>query len=353
MRTSTTSAEPRFPAETSPTASDVCWRRLRWWFGLACSLLAGCQTPQPGPELVRRSEPLLGTFVTITVYGENRERLNAAVSAAFEEFRRIDGLMSIHRADSELSQVNARASVEPVVLSADLWRVIAEAQDIAEQTEGSFDITIRPLADLWGFIWKEYRLPTDEQLKAALPRVNYRLVELDAEKRTVHFLKTDVSIDLGGIAKGYAVDCAIEKLRSIGVTNAMVKAGGDLRVIGVPPGKTNWIVQLEDPGKEGHRIKIPLRNAALSTSGNYENYFEMDGVRYSHILNPRTGRPVQGIAACTVIAPTCIESDAMATACFVYGVENSQAKFGARFPMRFTLTPTNPSSDLWPVRETT
>ena len=259
--------------------------------------------------------------------------------------------MSIHRADSELSQVNARASVEPVVLSGDLWRVIAKAQDIAEQTEGSFDITIRPLADLWGFIWKEYRLPTDERLKAVLPRVNYRLVELDPEKRTVHFLAAGVSLDLGGIAKGYAVDCAIGKLRSIDVTNAMVKAGGDLRVIGAPPGKTNWIVQLEDPGKEGHRIKIPLRDAALSTSGNYENYFEIDGVRYSHILNPRTGRPVQGIAACTVIAPTCTESDAMATACFVYGVGKSLAKFGARFPMQFTLMPTNGAQEVWSIRK--
>src|SRR6266496_1853941 len=196
MTTSTTSAARRFPAETSPRASGVCWRRLRWWFGLTCWLLAACQTPQPGLELVRRSEPLLGTFVTITVYGETRAWLNAAVSAAFAEFRRIDSLMSIHRADSELSQVNARASVEPVVVSADLWRVIAKAQDIAEQTEGSFDITIRPLADLWGFIWKEYRLPSDEQLKAVLPLVNYRLVELNAEKRTVHFLGAGVSLDL-------------------------------------------------------------------------------------------------------------------------------------------------------------
>src|SRR5438445_8511799 len=190
MTTSTTSAAPRFPAETSPRASGVCSPRFWWWFGLTCSLLAGCKTSQPGPELVHRSEPLLGTFVTITVYGENREWLNAAVSAAFEEFRRIDRLMSIHRADSELSQVNARASVEPVVVSADLFRVIAKAQDIAEQTEGSFDITIRPLADLWAFIWKEYRLPSDEQLKAVQPRVNYRLVQLDAEKRTGHFLAT-------------------------------------------------------------------------------------------------------------------------------------------------------------------
>ena len=259
--------------------------------------------------------------------------------------------MSIHRADSELSRLNARASIGPVVISADLWRVIAKAQEIAGETDGSFDITIRPLADLWGFIWKEYRLPTDAQLKAVLPRVNYRLVQLDAEKRTVHFLATGVSLDLGGIAKGYAVDCAIEKMRSIGFTNAMVKAGGDLRVIGVPPAKTNWIVQLEDPGKAGRRTRIPLRDAALSTSGNYENYFEVDGVRYSHILNPRTGLPVQGIAACTVIAPTCIESDAMATACFVYGVEKSLAKFGARFPTQFTLMPTNGAQEVWSIRK--
>ena len=303
--------------------------------------------------MIRRSEPLLGTFVTIAVYGENRERGNAAISAAFEEFRRIDGLMSLHRADSELTRLNTRAAAEPVVVSHDLFRVISKAQEIARQTDGSFDLTIRPLADLWGFIWKEYRLPTEVELSSALPRVNYRLIQLDSEKRTVHFLTAGVSLDLGGIAKGHAVDCAIEKLRSIGFTNAMVKAGGDLRVIGVPPGKTTWIVQLEDPAKEGRRTKVPLRDAALSTSGNYENYFEMDGVRYGHILNPRTGWPVQGLAACTVIAPTCIDSDAMATACFVYGMEKSLSKFGARFPMRFTLLPANPVQMVWTVRQTT
>jgi len=325
---------------------------LSWWFGLSYSLLAGCRTAPPSHDLVRRSEPLLGTFVTITAYDENHERVNAAVSAVFEEFRRIDSLMSLHRADSELSRLNDRAAAGPVVVSPDLFRVITKAQEIAGQTEGSFDITIRPLADLWGFIWKEYRLPTEAELEAVLARVNYRRVQLDPEQRAVHFLAPGVSLDLGGIAKGYAVDCAIEKLRSLGVTNAMVKAGGDLRVIGAPPGKSNWIVQLEDPRKEGRRSKVWLRDAALSTSGNYENYFEIDGVRYSHILNPGTGWPVQGIAACTVIAPTCMESDAMATAFFVYGVEQSLAKFGARFPMRFMLMPKSLEHDNGSIRQT-
>jgi thiamine biosynthesis lipoprotein len=145
-----------------------------------------------------------------------------------------------------------------------------------------------------------------------------------------------ISIDLGGIGKGVAVDWAMAKLRSLGVTNAMVKAGGDLRVSGTPPGETHWIVQLEDPGKKGQRISIPLRDAALSTSGNYENFFEVNGRRYSHILNPRTGLPVEDIAACTVIAPTCAESDAWGTALFVHGVERSLNQFGQRFAIRFT-----------------
>jgi thiamine biosynthesis lipoprotein ApbE len=325
---------------------------LSWWCGLSLLVLVGCQTPQPGLELIRRSQPLLGTFVTVSVYAGDRDSANQAIDAAFDEFRRVDALMSIHRADSEVSRLNARAAQERVAVSSDLFRVIAKAQEIAEQTEGSFDITIRPLTDLWGFIWKEYRLPSETELQTVLPRVNYRFIELNLQDRTVRFLNPGVTLDLGGIAKGYAVDCAIGKLLLLGVTNAMVKAGGDLRVIGTPPGKSHWIVQLEDPRKEGARIQVPLGNAALSTSGNYENFFEINGQRYSHILNPRTGLPVQSMAACTVIAPTCIESDALATACFVYGAERSIEKFGSRYALRFVLQQHRLDLEDWTVLKT-
>lgn len=244
--------------------------------------------------------------------------------------------MSIHRADSELARVNASAATNGVVVSPELFAVLQLAQDIATQTDGAFDITIRPLADLWGFIWKQHRLPTTKELERTLPLVNFQNIQLDPAQHTVRFLRAGVSTDLGGIGKGVAVDWAIAKLQSLGVTNAMVKAGGDLRAIGAPPGETHWIVQLEDPRKEGQRISIPLRDAALSTSGNYENFFEVNGRRYSHILNPRTGLPIEGIAGCTVIAPTCAESDAWATALFVHGVEGSLNKSGQRFPVRFT-----------------
>jgi thiamine biosynthesis lipoprotein len=291
------------------------------------------------PEVIHRSQPLLGTFVTISAWGHDGAAVQHALSAAFQEFRRADALMSLHRSDSELSQVNAQAATKVVTVSPELFEVIQLAQDIAVETEGSFDVTIRPLADLWGFIWKEYRLPAEAELKTVLPRVNYRHIELDRDRHTVRFRQPDTSIDLGGIGKGVAVDMAIARLRELGVTNALVKAGGDLRVIGGLPGGEAWTVQLEDPQKQGRRIRIPLRDAALSTSGNYENYFEVDGRRYSHILDPRTGLPVQGIVACTVIAPTCAESDAWATACFVYGADRSLKQFGDRFPIRFTVLP--------------
>jgi thiamine biosynthesis lipoprotein len=315
--------------------------------------VTGCQTrPVQSPELTHRSQPLLGTFVTISAWGGGPGEVQAAISAAFDEIRRADRIMSLHRADSELSRINATAATNAVPVSAELFRVLELAQQIAKETEGGFDVTLRPVTDLWGFIWKEHRLPTGAELAATLPRVGFQKVELDAGQQTVRFREPGVSLDLGGIGKGVAVDLAIARLRERGVTNAMVKAGGDLRVMGAPPGAAFWPVQLEDPRKQGRRVTIPLRDAALSTSGNYENFFEVGGRRYSHILDPRTGLPVEGIAACTVIAPTCAESDAWATALFVYGVDRSLADFGARLPMRFTLMPADAGAPVWTVRQT-
>ena len=285
-------------------------------------LTAGCAHQR---DVVRRAQPLLGTYVVISATGANA---NEAISAAFDEIKRIDSLMSLHRGDSELSKVNAR---EVKTVSEDLYKVLAKAQEISKLTEGSFDVTIRPIAELWGFIRKEYRVPSQAELTMARSKVGYRFVQLDSTRRSVEFLREGASIDLGGIAKGYAVDCGIEKLRSMGITNAMVRAGGDLRVMG------DWPVQIEDPEKQGRRTTMRLKDAAISTSGNYENYFKVDGKRYGHILNPRTGMPVEGVASCTVIAPTCMESDALATALFVYGPEKTRKRFGDSIDVRFTL----------------
>jgi thiamine biosynthesis lipoprotein len=297
-------------------------------------LLTGCQISHNAAP-VRRAQPLLGTFVVITVYGPKPDAASRAISAAFEEIRRIDSLMSLHRTDSELSRLNSIAAREALAVSEELFLVISNAVEIARQTDGAFDPTVAPLTRLWGFLWKEQRLPSSSELAAVLPRVDYRLVELDAAGHTVRFRTNGAELDLNAIAKGYAVDCAIKKLRAAGITNAMVRAGGDLRVIGTPPGQSAWAVQIEDPTKKGRRRRLKLRDAALSTSGSYENYFVADGKRYSHILNPRTGQPVEGVASCSVVAPTCMESDAWATALFVLGPEAALRGFG-RFPTVFS-----------------
>jgi FAD:protein FMN transferase len=213
--------------------------------------------------------------------------------------------------------------------------VLSYSLNVARKTDGAFDPTVGPLVQLWGFLWKEHRFPASNEIAAARARVGYHLVKLDSREHTIRFLTNGVSLDLNAIAKGYAVDCAIERLRSHGISNAMVRAGGDLRVIGSPPGETAWTVQLEDPAKSGKRRSIKLRDQALSTSGSYENFFIRDGRRYSHLLDPRTGWPVEGIASCSVIGRTCTESDAWSTALFVLGPERALDEFGPKLPVLF------------------
>ncbi len=280
---------------------------------------------------------MLGTFVVITAYAASNEQAHSAINAAFDEIRRVDSIFSIHRPDSELSRVNANAHREAVSISDELATVVLRALEVARDTEGAFDPTVGPIVQLWGFLWKEHRFPGSNELAVARARVGYRLVELDPREHTIRFLTNGVSLDLNAIAKGYAVDCAIEKLRSHGISNAMVRAGGDLRVIGLPPGETAWTVQLEDPGRKGRRSLIKLRDQALSTSGSYENFFIREGRRYSHLLDPRTGWPVEGIASCSVIGRTCTESDALSTALFVLGPERALDEFGPKMPILFGI----------------
>jgi len=229
MTTSPTSPEPPSRAETSPKASGACVILGIWCCVLLWLLPSGCQSWPPA-EPVTRVQPHLGTFVSITVYGEP-SAVQPAITAAFDEFRAADKLLSIHRDDSALARANAGGE-----LSADLIPVIQRALAIAKETDGAFDPTIRPLADLWGFIKKEgYRMPTENELEIVLTKVNHRYVEI----RGNQFIKGphDLSIDSGGFGKGYAVDRAIAALQKSGIRNAMVKAGGDLRVIGLPPAK--------------------------------------------------------------------------------------------------------------------
>jgi len=334
MTAYTTLVAPRSPVGVSPEVSNAFATLGKYCYALLWFLLAGCQSwpRETAAKPTTRLQPHLGTFVTVTVYAEP-EKSQTAINAAFDEFRAVDALLSIHRNDSALALANGGRTA-----SAELQAIIRQSLAIAHDTEGAFDPTIRPLADLWGFIKKEgYRLPRPDELHAVLPRVDYRKISI--RNNRLHFATPGMSIDPGGFGKGYAVDRAIAALQRHGITRALVKAGGDLRVIGLPPGQPHWAVFIEDPKKKGQRVAVHLKSGAVSTSGNYENFFEADGRRYGHLLDPRTGQPVQGLAACTLTAPTCLESDSYATAACILGFEKSVKQFGSRYGMRFVLLP--------------
>jgi thiamine biosynthesis lipoprotein len=236
-----------------------------------------------------------------------------------DEMRRVDELMSTYKPTSQVSLVNARAAAEPVTVDADLFGLLQTALDYSRVTEGAFDITYASVGYLYDY--RRHIKPSDEAIAKALPAVDYRHVLLDPKTRSVRFSQAGVRIDLGGIAKGWAVDRGIELLRATGVEHAFVTAGGDTRIIGDRFGQP-WMVGIRDPRAEDKVVvRVPLVDAALSTSGDYERFFEADGVRYHHILSPSTGRPASAVRSVTIIGPTATRTDGLSKTIFVLGIE--------------------------------
>lgn len=280
------------------------------------------RTPPPGSlhhyEATRLS---MASVYAIEAWGADEARLPGAVEEAFDEVDRIDRLMSHYRADSPLSRVNREAAQHPVAVDPELFDFLAEALRYGRASGGTFDITVGPLMKAWGFFRGEGRMPADEALAAARRHVGGSHVRLDPASRTVAFDEPGVELDLGGIAKGYAVDRAVGILRAAGVGAALVSAGGStVYGLGAPPGRRDWAVDLQDPLHADRRARtVHLRNRALSVSGSSEKFFEVDGVRYTHIMDPRTGRPVQGVLAVAVLTATGTAGDALDNALFVLG----------------------------------
>ncbi len=302
---------------------DMSRRKLLPVLGfISLLLLNGCRgagTP-PGNRIFRETKLLMGTTVEITVRGEDKALAGQAVEQAFREIEKVDNLMSTFKADSEISLINREGDRRPIKVSRDTFRVIRESLRLSEQSAGAFDISVAPLITLWRTAKKNKQLPGPGKLKETLALVGYRNIVIDEEKRTVGFRKKGMRINLGGIAKGYAVDRAVAKLRERGIKRAIVNAGGDLYLLGRPPEKDFWTIGLRHPGKKGKILgSIQARDEAIVTSGNYENYFTLDGKRYGHILDPRTGKPVEGILSVTVLAKDAFRADGLATAIFVLG----------------------------------
>ena len=274
--------------------------------------------PLPGGWHVGE-EAIMGTAVRVELWSDQRDTGVGAVAAVMREMHRIDRTMSPHKPDSELSRINRDAAAGPVPLSDEMFRLLERAAHFSELSGGAFDITYASVGQLY-----DYRLgvqPSEEALAAARAAVGWRKLELDARKRTVRFTQAGMRIDLGGFAKGWAVDRGADILRSLGIRHAMVTAGGDTRLLGDRLGKP-WIVGIRDPRKDGAVVtRVPVVDEAVSTSGDYERYFEADGVRHHHILEPGTGRSPSAVRSVTIIGPTATHTDGLTKPVFILGVE--------------------------------
>ncbi len=274
-------------------------------------------------EWVQRiSDGIMGTRITVELWSEDKKSADEAIEAVLQEMRHVDESMSTYKPTSEVSVVNASAASAPMHISKELFDLLTTAREYSVLTEGAFDITYASVGYLYDF--RKHIRPDEKQIAKALPAVNYRHVILDANKQTVFFSQKGVRIDLGGIAKGYSVDQGIEVLKARGFTRAYVSAGGDSRIIGDRFGKP-WMVGIRDPRQgEGSVItKIPLTDAAMSTSGDYERYFDEGGVRYHHIIDPNTGHSASRVRSATVIAPLAIRTDGLSKTAFVLGPEKA------------------------------
>jgi FAD:protein FMN transferase len=270
-------------------------------------------------EWIGDTRPMMGTEISVYLWHDDPVEGRKALEEVFGEVERINQLMSTYIEDSRISLINREAANGPVDAGPELTQLILRSLDISILTLGAFDITYDSVGQYYDF--HERKRPDEATIKKELGSINYRLVHADAATNTVSFEKQGVRINLGGIAKGYTVEQGVKLLRRHGVRNAIVTAGGDSRLIGDRRGKP-WMVGIRDPRREGVvAVSIPLVDEAISTSGDYERYFDEDGKRYHHIIQPATGEPANGVHSATIVGPDAVITDALSTSVFIMGVD--------------------------------
>jgi len=275
-----------------------------------------------GAAPYKETRTIMGTYVTITAArgGLTGEAVRDAAGKAFGEVERVDALMSTYKPDSQLSRINGNAGVGPVKVDPEVAETVGMALDIARETGGAFDPTVGPLVKLWGIASRAARVPSQGEIDSALKLVDYNQVVVDRGSSTVFITRPGMSIDLGGIAKGYAADRAVEALMKAGIPGGIVAVAGDLRLFGAHDDGSPWTVGVQHPrAKSTVLARFALSDRAISTSGDYERFFIRDGVRYHHIIDPRTGYPARGLMSVSVLADSSCLADSLATGLFVMG----------------------------------
>lgn len=295
----------------------ICAAGVLW----LCAGTARAQTP----TRFEYKEYHMGVDVRIVVYAPDQQTAERACAAAFERFAELDTLMSDYRSDSELMRLCARAGGPPVPVSRDLFLVLQRSQDLAMRSNGAFDVTCSPAVRLWRTARKTHVLPTPADIERARSLVGWERLRLDPRRRTVQLLTPGMKLDLGGIGKGYADDCAQRTLKQFGITSALVEAGGDIVVSAPPPGQDGWKIEVDNAEGATRKPILHFANVAISTSGDTEQFVEIGGKRYSHIVDPRTGQALTDRIAVTIVAPDGLTSDGLSTAVSVLGEEKGQA----------------------------
>ncbi|MFQ5686732.1 MAG: FAD:protein FMN transferase [Candidatus Scalindua sp.] len=283
--------------------------------------------------LFKKAALSMGTLFEVSTYVANKYEAEKAFNDVFKEINRLDYLMSNYKEESELSKVNKNAASEPTACDKELAYVIEQSLQYSDITDGAFDITIGPLMKKWGFFKEQGRIPGKEELKSALESVSYKNIIIGEEikkslfrdpsvVKTISYRNSGTQIDLGGIGKGYAVDMALRVLKGNRIHSALINFAGNIYAYGTPPEKDSWVIGLQHPRKsEGLLGTFEIRDKAVSTSGDYEKFFTIDGERYSHIIDPRTGYPVKGIVSVTIVTDSATRADALSTGVFVLGLE--------------------------------
>jgi FAD:protein FMN transferase len=267
------------------------------------------------------SHQAMGTTFTLVAYGSNSTYLSEVAGQVFQEIDDLDDQMSNYKPESELSSINREAARHAVIVEPGLFKLIQDSLQYSQASGGDFDITVGPLMKAWGFFRGRGRLPSQSELAQVLKRIGYEDVKLDAATRTIRFDKPGIEIDLGAIAKGYAVDQAVQILRDNGIRQALISSGtSSLYALGSPPGEHGWKISVRNPLDQSQAACVlRLQNLSLSVSGDYEKFFKLRGKIYAHIMDPHTGMPVQNVLSTAVVSPSATDSDALSTSFLVEG----------------------------------
>jgi thiamine biosynthesis lipoprotein len=277
---------------------------------------------------------VMGTFARLKAVTTNQDTAKKCIDTAFARLQKVDDLMSDYKSSSEISLVNTDAFEKPVKVSESTFEVLEKSLEFSRLSEGAFDITVGPLIDLWRSAAEVNSVPTDAKLAEVRSRVGYEKLLLNPNEMTVQFAVEGMKLDLGGIAKGYAIDKAIEAMKAGGAIGGMVDVGGDIRCFGLPSqDRDNWRIGLQDPtrtkvtepNQTGVLLVLELTDAAVATSGHYRRFVLIDGKKYSHIMDRKTGAGAQGLSSATIITTKAIDADALATIVSVMGAEKGLA----------------------------